>query len=1079
MRKLLLTALSVLLVAASAFAQNRQVSGVVSGSDGSPITGVTVVLDGSANVGTITDISGRYSLSVPSNGTLAFSFIGMETHREAVSGRAIINVTMTDQAIQAEEVVVTAVGIARAERELGYSVAVVDANEGVQKAEPDLLRSLDGKIPGVVVGSPSGAPGSATRVTIRGNNSFLGDNQPLYVVDGVPYSNTELATSRQDTEAGGAYGSGISTLDPNDIESMSVLKGAAAAALYGSRAANGVVLITTKSGAKRASSQKGLEITFNSSLTLEAISGLPDYQNKFGQGSAFNFEASNGSWGPAFTDRNKIPASSWSELQYYYPNWAAEKYPELVENGVAYLPYKAYPNNVKDLFNTGTIWENSLNVSSVNDKGNFGLTVSRMNQESFQPGSDFERFNISVGGHQKLDNGLRIGGNLAFSNSIQNGSLYGNLMVSNDYGGLNSLGRAFILARNVDIANLPYKTPVDGANLLAYISAGQANNPLWAWENDWTKTDMNRMVANVNAGYDITDNISVDYSFGYNDLSMDRRQVINVGSNGYTGVGQIKTDAYGIREMEGTLLIGYNNPAICSSDFGVKATLGHNFNQRTTDRSMATGNRIISPGIYSLQNTESQAVSEDYTRRSLWGVFADVTLSYKTWAFLSLTGRNDFSSTLPTNNNNYFYPAVSGSFIFTEAFDITSDWLDFGKLRASWAKVGNDAGVYYDYANSTYLGGTPYLGFPQMGLPTSKFDPNLKPEFTSEVEVGLEMAFFRGRLGFDVSLYNKNTTDQIAPLSSPATSGTMNYYTNFGKLNNKGIELGVNATPVMYKDFSWSIYGTFTHNQSEVKELAMGLNSVTVTGTNMISPIAVLEVGQPYGMLKGSVIARDEDGNPLVDAATGRYILSEENGYIGNPNPKYKTSLSNTFSYKGVSLNVMFDFQKGGCVYSTYIPDLLGRGVSKDTEDRYGTRILDGVLGDINTRKPILDANDNKIPNTTQITEQEVWFTANSTVSALAINSAEEMNTYDATTLRLREISLGWDLPKRWLAKTFIGSANISVVGRNLWYWAPNVPKYSNWDPTASSLGAGNVQGIEYLSTPSTRRIGFNVRVTF
>ncbi len=1057
-RKLVMMLTCLVLSVSFVLAQTKTITGTVfSEEDGAPVVGASVLVEGTT-IGTITDIDGNFTLNrVPASAKqLKVSFIGMLPLVTTIKDN--IKVYLKPDVELLEEVVVTAVGIQRAERSLGYGLVKVDADEALQKAEPDLIRSLDGKIPGVNISSPSGVAGSATRMTIRGNSSFLGNNQPLYIVDGIPYSNPEIDSSNQATEAGGAYGSGLSTLDPNDIASMNVLKGAAASALYGSRAANGVVLITTKSGSSGKSTGKGTEITLNSSYTFETVMGLPDYQNSFGTGNNFIAGGVNGSWGASFDEVTEVP------LEIYSNNIYGKAYPDLPK----VVPYKAYKNNVKDLFEVGGIYDLSLNISRYMESGNFTATLSRMQQDSYIPNADFGRYSISIGGNQTLLNGLRIGGNVSYSRSTQNGPMFGN----NQSGGIaaSSFGRALILGRNWDMS-LPYETP-DGASL--FFVGDQADNPLWSWKYNKINTKMDRTLANINFGYDITSWLSVDYKLGINDYKMNRREVLNLGSRALGGKGRILIDNYNVQEIESTFLLLFKKQI--NKDFNVKATAGHNVNQYTTEQNLTTGMNIMSPGIYNIDNTESQTSEELYRRTRLWAIFADVTLDYKNFAFLNLSGRNDFSSTLPSGNRSFFYPAISGSFVFTDAFDIQSDLLNFGKVRLSWAKVGNDASAYYK--DGTYILGSPYNGRPQLTLPYYKFDPNLKPEFTSEVEFGLELQLLDSRLNLDFTWYNRNSTDQIAPLSLPYSTGYADYYTNFGKMNNRGIEIGLNVIPIMNRDFKWDMMFTYTRNKSEVKELMEGVDRVSLN-TGFASPDAVLEVGQPYGVLVGTKFARDEEGNLLVDPNSGAYLRSNEDGFLGDPAPLYKASWINTLTYKNFSFSFLVDASVGGHVFTSYVPDLLGRGVTKDTENRYGARILPGYLGDPATKTPLLDSNGNKIPNTTQLSEIDLWFSPTTSTATFATNSVDEANVYKATVFRLREISLGYQIPKKWLAKTFIGSANVSFVARNLFYYAPHVPKYSNYDPTVSTYGGSNIQGIDYTTAPNTRRYGFNLQVTF
>jgi len=1044
-------------------AQTKEITGTVTAADdGATIPGVSVSVKGTT-LGTITDLDGKYVIKVPQDAkTLVFTFVGMQAKEAAITGNTI-NVEMEADVVGLNEVVVTAFGISRARKALGYASTEVSAEDAIQKSEPDLFRSLDGKIPGVQVNASSSTPGSSTKVIIRGNSSFLGNNDPLYVVDGVPYSNTEVTTGGVNARltSAGAYGTGISTLDPNDIESMSVLKGAAAAALYGSRAANGVVLITTKSGSKiQRPTQKKLEVTVTSSYSVEEIASLPDYQNSYGQGSNFLYSNANGSWGPAFSSLDSI--ATWKNYLAAYPEMGAKQ------------AYKAYPNNVKDLFRTGYILDNSVNIGSSNDKGNFNATVSRLKQEGYIPYSEFERTSFSVGGNQKLDNGLTIGGTISFSRAIQDGPFFG----AGNYGGsISSFARTLLMPRNIDVVGLPYETP--SGNTLFPFSATTVDNPLWSWKYNKIHTVMDRTVTTMNLGYDFTDWLSASYQFGWNQYEMDRKQVINIGSVGpgdFAGAGQITNDVYQTEELESNFNITVKHKF--GEDFDLRVVLGHNLNQRTIYTDEAIGNKMIFRGIYNVDNTQEQTAEESQEKRRLWALYGDVSLGYKNYAFLNFSLRNDHSSTLPVEHQSYFYPAVTGSLVFTDVLDISPDILNFGKIRAGWGRVGNDASPYF--VNGTYLQDTPFDGRPIMLLPTTSYDPNLKPEFTSEFELGTELQFFNSRVGIDFTWYDRRTTDQIAPLSLPASTGSRTYYTNFGELKNQGVELGVNLVPVKLKNsFRWDIYATYTKNVSEVISLIEGIEQITLSTGSTSEPQPTLKPGYSYGFLRGTVIARDEDGTPLVNPSTGAYMEGKELGDLGDPYPDYIASLNNTFSYKGVSLGMKLDARVGGVLVSGPASDMLGRGVTKDTEDRLGTRILPGILADADTHVPLTDASGNKIPNIIQLQENTLWFASASTAPTFAMNSVDEFATFDATVFRLSEVSLGYDVPKSWLNETFIGSLNLSVIARNLWHYAPGFPEHTNYDPGSNAFGSGNVQGIDRESAPSTRRIGFNIKLTF
>lgn len=1059
MKRKLMLFMSLLLISIGLATAQTQVRGVVVDETGEPVIGATILIKGTSQ-GTVTDYDGNFALSAPANATLVFSYVGMNT-QEVVATSNMRIVMSSDAQLLQEIVVVGAMGITRPPRSAGYGQSVVDPGDAIQKSEPDLFRSLDGKIPGVQVNASSATAGSATKVIIRGNSSFLGSNDPLYVVDGIPYSNNEVTTGNR-LITSGAYGSGLSTLDPNSIESMEVLKGAAAAALYGSRAANGVVLITTKAGTRRTRpSQKKFEVTLSSSYTTEEIASLPEYQNKYGQGSNFRYSNANGSWGPAF-------GSVGMETIPLYPDYQAA-FPEMDK----VIPYRAYENNVRDLFQTGNMWDNSVNLMSNNDKGSFSTTISDLRQEGYVPHSEFQRTAFSVGGNQKLDNGLVLGGTLAYTRTVQEGPFFG----AGNYGGsVSSFARTMLMPRNVDAAGLPYKRP-DGRSVMAF-SGTTVDNPLWSWENNKIATIMDRTVTSLNANYDFTSWLSASYQFGWNQYEMDRKQVINLGSVGpseFPGLGQIANDIYKTQELESNFNISYKQKF--NRDYDLRVTLGHNVNQRYAHRSNQEGNKMIAPGIYNVGNTAEQTASESQDKRRLWALYADALLSYKNFAFLNVTLRNDHSSTLPVDNRSYMYPAVTGSFVFTDVWDINQDVFNFGKVRAAWGKVGNDASPYY--VNGTFLQDTPFDSRYLMLLPTASYDANLKPEFTTEFEFGTELQFFQNRIGIDFTWYNRSTTNQIAPLSLPSSTGKRTYYTNFGELNNKGIELGVTLVPINIRNsFKWDIFTTFTKNKSNVVSLIEGIEQITLSTGSTSEPQPTLKPGFPYGFLRGTVIERDDEGNALINPSNGAYFEANELGDLGDPYPDFKMAMSHTFSYKGVSLGVMMDARIGGVLISGSASDLLGRGVTRDTEDRLGSRILPGVYADPDTREPILDANGNKIQNSIQLTMNDLWF-AGGSAPTFAMNGVQEFQTFDATVFRLNEISLGYDLPKQWLTNTFIGSANVSVIARNLWFYAPGFPKYSNYDPSSNSFGSGNIQGIERETAPSTRRIGINAKLTF
>jgi TonB-linked SusC/RagA family outer membrane protein len=1077
-KHLLLVLLSIFGALQYTWAQDQTVTGrVTAEGDGTALPGVNVLVKGSSS-GTTSDASGNYSITAPANATLVFSFIGFTTREEAVGNRSVINVALATDVKQLSEVVVTALGIEREQKVLGYSVEKVEAEKIQQISEPDVLRGLQGKVPGVNIVGSSGVPGSATRLTIRGNRSFFGNNQPLFVVDGVPYNNDvngANSTGNEQLSGGGAYGSRIADLDPNNIESMTILKGGAAAALYGIRAANGVVVITTKTGSARAS-RKGLEVTLSSSYSVENIANLPDYQNSYGTGTGFEYAQSNGSWGTPF--RGAQPYASVDSI----PIWTAVAgaFPNLVGTQV---PYRAYPNNVKDFFKTGSVFENSVTLAGGTGKTGLVATVSRLTQDGFIPNSAFERTNLSLGGSTVLENKLTIGGNFAYTNSQQDGPAGG---ANNAVGNATAFGRTMFLGRNWDLHGQPFENPSNRSNVF-FVATGQANNPLWSTKYDGFSSDVDRFVSSLNAGYDLLPWLNLSYKIGLNNYTQHDLEWFRPGSRGASGLGRIIESNTRFTEIESNLLLSATRDL--NEDLNLRVIVGHNLNQRTTIVQGVRGDNMINFDILDIDNTSNVIpFGGDYTRRRLYGILGDATLGFRDYAFLSIAGRNDWSSTLPKANRSFFYPAVNASFIFSDAFNLNSSWISLGKVRASWSVVGNDAPPYSlapTYllnlgASQNLVGGLPDNDFPFRGLPAAtlsntEFDPNLKPEFTRSVEIGTELQFFNNRVGLDLTLYDTRTDEQIAPLSLPTSSGFSTYYTNFGVMTNRGIEIGLNLQPfAMANGFNWNLYGTFTRYKNIVKELAPGLEEIEIQALFGGGVVPVLRPGLPYGMIRGSVSARDDEGNLLIDPATGQMLTALQPGLIGDPNPEFIAGLTNTFSFKGFSLSGVLDYRHGGDLYSVTNLEMLGRGVTKDTENREMNWVIPGVLADPNTLEPERDDNGNKIPNNIMIETNDLYFG-----NSFATNGNDEWAVWDATTIRLREVTLGYEVPKGWLGKTPFGTARLSLTGRNLWYNAPNFPKASNFDPETSTFGNQNFQGFEYSTAPSVRRYGINLRLTF
>ncbi|MFM7852512.1 MAG: SusC/RagA family TonB-linked outer membrane protein, partial [Flammeovirgaceae bacterium] len=909
------------------------------------------------------------------------------------------------------------------------------------------------------------------RITIRGVNSFVGTNQPLFVVDGVPYNNDVFNTSNP-RDVGALSANRLADLDPNNIASITTLNGASAAALYGTRAANGVIVITTKSGSSK-STKKGLEGSFSSSYSIERVANLPDYQNKYGTGSQSVFAHANGTWGPAY---------SLLDSTSFFPGYV-EAFPQLyTKNGAAILTkYQAYPNNVEAFFRDGKVFENSLSLTGGNAKSSISAVVSNMQQDGYIPNSDFRRTNFSVGGNSQLDNGLILGSSIQYSNTAQNGPLVGG-------NGTSPFARLLFQPRNWPLQDLPFINPVNGRSTYFFPFASGVDNPYWSVNNNLFSSNVDRLAASFTMGKDINDWLNITYKIGYNTFNDRRKQTINRGSaNGAQNIGSVTLDNIFFGEIESNFLVTFNKPSLFR-DIGLKAIVGHNFNQRTNDRQRVTSLGIIAANIFDLDNVNTvqpDGPVQGYTQRRIWALFGDVTLNYKNYAFLNTTLRNDNSSTLPSNNRSYFYYGVSGSFILTEAFNIKSSILNNATIRGGYSRVGRDANPYQLFNSVTILNNDgfgvtnfPFNNTPGATIPNSSFNPQLKPEFTNEIEVGGNFEFWNKRITLDVTYYNRLTTQAIAQRGVPSSSGFTSVFDNFGEIRNSGWEIGMGVVPVeMSNGFKWASNFAFTRNVNVVEKLAEGVEELTIEGvfTNITS---VARPGYALGVLRGTVAVRDSQGRLLIDPATGLAIPDTQQRIVGDPYPRFNLGWTNTFTWKGITLSALLDWRNGGQMYSQTTAFLIGRGTTRDTENRDVPRVVPGVLGNPNTLQPLTDANGNAIVNNIQVMENNLWFQAQGG-GAFAINAPTEFSIFDATTIRLREVTLGYDLPKALIKNTFLSGVNISLSGRNLWYIAPYFPRYTNFDPEVSSLGAGNAQGFDINAAPTTKRYGVNIRFTF
>jgi TonB-linked SusC/RagA family outer membrane protein len=1042
MRKVILTMLVVLGFVLSAGAQDRTISGRITDEKGLPIQNVSIATsDGKS--GTQTDKDGNYSLSVSQKAkTLVFSSVSYSTTSRSIGQQSSIDVSLSSNSGKLEEVVVTALGIVRDKRSLGYATQTLKADQISDRGEVNIINALQGKIAGVNITGASGAAGASTNINIRGITSFNGNNQPLFIVDGIPISNDVDRTSNSlfdNQPANRAL-----DIDPNSVESVNILKGPAAAVLYGSRASAGAIIITTKKGTTKGGRT---EITVTSSYSQQTAVGLPKVQNEYGQGlgGVYNPLSSN-SWGPKFGSTPTVANG-------------------LLVGGVA-QSYNAYPTNIQDFFEKGSIVDNSLVINSGDAKQNFIFSFANTSNIGILPNNKLKRTNLKFGANTVLRDKLKLGGSMAFTNTLQDGIVGGN--------GGSALGVLAGLARNIDLTsyktNGTYKNP-DGSN--NFLIAG-IENPYFGANENTTKSNVYRYIGNINLGYDITSWLNVSYRLGL-DAYTDRRKQVYAVTSIRNPAGQIIENTIFRSELNGDLLITANKKNLFFNKFDATFLLGQNVNQRKSQSVAVQGDGLAFPGFYNSSNATNFNVGsgESNTTRRLLGYYSQLSLAYSNYLFLEITGRADQSSTLPKSTSTYFYPSVSAGFVFTDAFKIKNNVLSYGKLRGSVAKVGRDADPYLlnnTYGSAGYGNNVAGFSFPLSlaagnvaGFGASSriapIDP-LTPEFTTSYEGGINLGFFKNRITFDLAMYDQRSTDQIINVALAPSTGYSTKTTNIGELSNKGLEMLLTVTPISKKNFKWDISANYSHVKNEVISISPGITSFGITGNAFIGSIPSIKVGEPYGVILGGVIPRNADGQRIINPTTGLYQPLIAGQVLANPNPDYSVGFTNNINYKNLSLSVTCDFTKGGQILSFTSGSYKARGVLLETAiDRELPRILEGVI-----ESPA--GSGKYIPNNIQIPSQSYWQTLGGLQS--------EFNVYDATVFRVREVSVGYDLPSNKLSGKYLKGLRFSVFARNLFYVAPN----SIIDPGVNTQGAGNIRGLELQSAPNARTIGANIKLS-
>jgi TonB-linked SusC/RagA family outer membrane protein len=1052
------------------WAQERTVSGkVTSIEDGTSLPGVNVVLKGTTT-GTVTDVDGNYRLSVPSDGgTLVFSFIGLATEEVAVGARSVIDIQMSPDVQQLSEVVVTAVGIEQNKRALGYSVQNVAADDIVNARETNLVNALNSKVAGVSVVSSSGSPGASANIRIRGNTSINGSNSPLFVVDGVPIDNSE---GGQGNGTGGVDNSNRAIdINSNDIESLTVLKGASATVLYGIRAANGAIIITTKKG----KSGKA-KVNFNTSLTFDKVNKLPEFQKKYAQGRP---TGGVNVWNGPHTGEGNTYGPAIADLEYDGSDYPYDMNGRLVPKGTGNgVPARAY-NNTEDFFITGQTWDKNISVSGGSEKSTYYLSFGNLTTSGIVPNSDWERTTAKLTTDTKINDKLTAGMSATFSNTggsrLQRGS--------------NISGVALGLYRNTttfdagngktgqEAADDPTTYQLPDGSQRSY-RAGVYDSPYWTVAKNRFNDNVNRIIGNVNLAYDVTPWLKATYKIGLDHYTDRTKGFADVNSAAFP-TGTIVNVDINRTDINSDLLFIINKDI--NEDLNISAVFGHNYYTFDEYFSEDIGTDFGSPGFSNIANAATVQSFEGWDRKQINGVLGDIKFDYKNFLFLNLTGRNDWSSTLPEDDNSFFYPAVALGFDFTEAFGLANGpILSYGKLRGSWGQVGNDAPTYVtsSYFNSANIGGDGFLGggidFPAFG--TSAFERSnvlgndkLKAELTTTYEFGGEFKFFNGRFGFDYTYYNSETVDQIININISNTTGFGGSIANAGTIENKGHELLITGTPVKVGDFSWDVEVNFTQYESLVKELAPGTDRIFLAGFTSASSNVI--AGKPYGAIYGNAFQRNDEGQLVIGPNGWPNVDPVGDRYLGDPNPDWIAGIRNTLSYKGLSLSALLDIRQGGDVWNGTGGIMHTFGTSKKSGDEREIRgyVFDGVLADENGNPT---ETINNIPvdfaNPADGIAGNKW-------NRYGFGGLVEENIEDGSWIRLRQLTLSYQIPASILEKLKISRASFSVQGRNLWLKT----EYTGIDPETNLTGADNGIGLDYFNMPNTKSYGATLNVTF
>lgn len=1074
MRKLMMMLCLVISIGWAA-AQTRVTGTVVSTDDGQPIIGASVVVKGTSS-GTITDADGKFALTIPANAkVLVFSYVGMKTVE--LAAKPSMQVQMQSDSRQISEIVVTAMGISRSSKSLGYAASTVKADELNRATPVSVTNGLTGKVAGLNI-SNSGGTGTSEKVIIRGFTSF-NNNQPLYIVDGVPIQNSFMgsATTNQAVDFGNQAGD----INPDDVASVTVLKGASATALYGSRAANGVILITTKRGA----TDSKLQVSYTGTATVSNVLRVPQYQTMFGQGwpllnQAGTYEPGlqeNGSWGPVLDGMMRTWGAPLNSQGIYTP---------VTSGGVQRVkPFAYVKNNLRDFYENGLELNNNISISAGNQNTSFVMTYNNVTSDGILPTNvdKYDRNTFSVRGdanfkkfHAKTD------------------ISYVRKDIRNVRGGQGGATGATtfqdLIQTPVDVPYLSMKNYNDPYNNTDNFYTAYAQNPYWIIANNQSVYQDDRVYGNVELSYDVTSGLKAVGRLGGDFTNSRQRawaaQMIPASTswvllNGKSSVpGNYEEYNVNLNQLDATFML--NADYSLWKNFRVTGTAGWNLNQRGTYYIDAYQGSIDVPNWYNLSNgTALPTTTSSRSNRRLVGLFAQGDISYKDWAFLGISARNDWSSTLPKGKNSFFYGGVNGSVILTDAIkSLQNTPISYLKFRAGIGQTGNDADVYL--TNSKFVPTQIALGFGNLytplngvsGLTLSNtiYNQNLKPEISTEVEFGMDLRMLQNRIGLDLAWYNKNTKNQIIQANVAPESAYVYKVRNVGLINNQGIEARLYGSPLKNKDFEWEVGVTFAKNWSKAKELWDNVDRYLLTSAYDV--YYVMLKGQAFGQFQVPKTLTVSDktspyyGKVIVNANGLPQVSSTEFTTIGSSTPDFTMGFTSTWKYKTLTLSVVLDYRQGGYFYSNTARMLDWNG--------NGTNTM------FNARQPFLVPNSVKQLSSGGYAENDIPImttSVNNYWNYSTNNKGLESNcVLPKTYVKVREVTLTYAMPKKWFAKTPIKDAQISLIGRNLLMWTP--AKNNFVDPDQSNYGNDVLSNFgEFSSAPTVRNLGASLKLNF